>query len=231
MYRLLSFNLSITTPTFGKPLTIEVDESVALGNVGNTSYYKAWNHAGTHIDAPAHMLLDGKPYTSFPIQDFVFHNPCLIDTPKEANQLITSEDLRPYERAVAGCDLLLLRTGFTRYRAVDPARYRDQNPGLSVDAARYLGSSRCPLLKAIGIDTISVAAMAHLAEGVEAHKTLFRREDGSSVFLIEDVDLTADLTHLKRVLVAPLFIEGLDSGPCTIIAELQTDEREAGASS
>ncbi len=37
MYRLLSFNLSITTPTFGQPLTIEVDESVELGNVDNTS--------------------------------------------------------------------------------------------------------------------------------------------------------------------------------------------------
>ena len=226
MYALLSFSLSATTPTLGKPLKIEVDESIELGHLGNTFYYTAWNHAGTHIDAPAHMLLEGKPLTAFPIQDFVFHRPYLLDVPKEANQLITAEDLYLHEQKIKDCDLLLLRTGFTRYREADPARYRDQNPGLSTDAGHYLSGARFPLLRAVGIDAISMAAPAHISEGVEAHKILFCREDGSSVFLIEDMDLSSDLSQMKRVFVVPLFIEGLDSGPCTIIAEIRTGEGE-----
>lgn len=228
MYTLLSFSLSATTPTLGKSLEIVVDESLELGHVGNTFYYTTWNHAGTHIDAPAHMLAEGKPFTAFRIGEFIFDRPCLIDVPKEPNQLITSKDLRPYEDVIADSDLLLLRTGFTSYRRTEPIRYRDENPGLSVDVARYLGSTRFPQLRAVGIDAISMAAMAHLSEGVEAHKILFRREGGTSVFLIEDMDLTADLTGMQKVFVAPLFIEGLDSGPCTIIAEIDVDERHKG---
>ena len=222
-FRLLSFRLSAAAPAPGArtPLSLRVDESIEQGHLGNTFYYTAWNHAGTHIDAPAHMLRAGKPITDFQIHDFIFEHPCVVDVPKGDSQLITSVDLQPYEGGIAKCDLLLLRTGFTRYRATDPVRYRDQNSGLSTEVAHYLSSTRFPLLRAIGIDTISMAATAHVLEGVQAHKNLFAREDGSSVFLIEDVDLTSDLTQLQRVFVVPLFIEGLDSSPCTIIAEIE----------
>jgi len=223
MFTLLSFSLSVTAPTPGgrEPLRIRVDESIEDGYPGNTFYYTSWNHAGTHVDAPAHMLAEGKRITEYQIGDFIFEHPLLVDVPKEDSRLVTSEDLRPYEGRIAACDLLLLRTGFTRYREIDPVRYRDHNPGLSIDVARYLNSSRFPSLKAIGIDAISMAATARVHEGIEAHKILFSREDGSSVFLIEDMDLTYDLTHLKRVFVVPLFIEGLDSSPCTIVAEIE----------
>lgn len=223
-FRLLSFSLSATTPAPGArtPLRLQVDESIEQGHLGNTFYYTAWNHAGTHIDAPAHMLRAGKPITDFQIHDFIYEYPCVVDVPKGDSELITSMDLQPYEEIIAKCDLLLLRTGFTRYRATDPVRYRDQNPGLSTDVASYLNSTRFPLLRAIGIDTISMAATTHVLEGVQAHKILFAREDGSSVFLIEDVDLTSDLTRLRRVFVVPLFIEGLDSSQCTIIAEIES---------
>lgn len=222
-FKLLSFSLSATAPTPGArtPLSLRVDESIEQGHLGNTFYYTAWNHAGTHIDAPAHMLRTGKPITAFQIHDFIFERPCVVDVPKGDSQLITSVDLQPCEEIIAKCDLLLLRTGFTRYRATDPIRYRDQNPGLSTEVAHYLSSTRFPLLRAIGIDTISMAATSHVLEGVQAHKILFAREDGSSVFLIEDVDLTSDLTQLRRVFVVPLFIEGLDSSPCTIMAEIE----------
>jgi len=221
MFTLLSFSLSVTTPTPGgrEPLRIKTDESIDEGHLGNTFYYTAWNHTGTHIDAPAHMLPQGKPITAFQIDDFIFERPYLVDVPKGDSQLISSADLEPNEEAIATCDLLLLRTGFTRYRDVDPVRYRDQNPGLSIEVAYYLNSTRFPHLRAIAIDTISMAATAHVLEGVQAHKILFAREDGSHVFLIEDVNLSADLTGLQRVFVVPMFIDGLDSSPCTIIAD------------
>jgi arylformamidase len=225
MFVLLSFTLSIATPTPGgrEPLKLQVDESIEDGYPGNTFYYTGWNHAGTHIDAPAHMLAGGKRITEYQIDDFIFDRPVLVDVPKGDSQLVSAEDLRPYEDDIAACDLLLLRTAFTQYREDDPVRYRDQNPGLSTGVARYLDSPRFPSLRAIGTDAISIAAAADVQEGIEAHKLLFCRKDGSSVLLIEDMDLACDLTGLKRVFVVPWFIEGLDSSPCTVIAEIETD--------
>ena len=222
MFILLSFTLSASTPIPGgrTALSVHVDESVEQGNLGNTFYYTAWNHAGTHVDAPGHMLPRGKVITDLDISYLVFEHPYLVNVPKKDDQLITADDLRPHADVLAQSDLLLLRTGFTEHRGADPSRYRDHNPGLSIEVARYLSSHHFPRLRAIGIDSISMAAAAHALEGLEAHKILFAKNDQHPVVLIEDMDLSADLTHLKRVIVAPLFIEGLDSSPCTVIAEV-----------
>ena len=218
----LSYPLSVTTPAPGGRLAlkIQVDETLAMGLPGNTYYYTAWNHAGTHIDAPAHMLSNGKPITAYSFDNFVFEQPVLANVPKQDDQLIVPEDLEPYEVALKNCDLLLLRTAFSLYRKTDPFRYRERSPGLSVDIARYLNSNRFPRLRAIGIDAISMAATNHLSEGIQAHKILFQREDGSSIFLVEDMDLAHDLTAIESVFVVPMYIEGLDSSPCTVVAEM-----------
>jgi arylformamidase len=228
MFILLSFTLSSSTPTpGGRPaLSILIDESVERGNPGNTFYYTAWNHAGTHVDAPGHMLRGQKVITDLSISHLIFEHAHLVDVPKKDDQLITADDLRPHANAIAQSDLLLLRTGFTEYRGADPSRYRDHNPGLSIEVARYLSSHHFPRLRAIGIDSISMAAAAHAFEGLEAHKILFAKNDQRPTVLIEDMDFSADLTHLRRVIVAPLFIEGLDSSPCTVIAEVAADPED-----
>jgi arylformamidase len=217
----LSYPLSVATPAPGGRLAlkIQVDETLEMGMPGNTYYYTVWNHSGTHIDAPAHMLSGGKPISSYSFDHFVFEQPVLADVPKHDDQLIVPEDLEPYIAALKNCDLLLLRTAFSIYRRTDPARYRDRSPGLSLDVARYLNSRQFPKLRAIGIDAISMAATNHLSEGIQAHKTLFSREDNSAVFLIEDMDLAHDLTEMESVFVVPIYIEGLDSSQCTVIAE------------
>jgi arylformamidase len=230
---LLSYVLSTTAPAPGGrvPLRLQVDESIEQGFPGNTYYYTAWNHAGTHVDAPAHMLSGGRSITDFSLEDFVFERPVLVEVPKEDDQLITAGDLRPHEKTIADCDLLLLRTGFSRHRKDDPSRYRDQNPGLSSDVAFYLDSTRFAMLRAIGIDAISMAAANHISEGIQAHKIVFSRADGSSILLIEDMNLAFDLSQLRRVFVVPMFIEGLDSSPCTVVAEIEvagiSDEERA----
>lgn len=220
MFVLLSFPLATDTPTPGgrTPLTLRVDESLAQGHVGNTFFYTAWNHAGTHVDGPAHMLAEGHKVSDFPIERFIFQHPRLIEVPKGNDELITAADLRPYKAAIAEADLLLLRTDFTRYRRSEPLRYRDRNPGLSAEVAHYLADAPFSSLRAIGIDAISMASVAHLDEGIEAHQILFARQP-EGIFLIEDMDLRADLRHLKRIYVVPWFVEGVDSSHCTIIAE------------
>ena len=148
----LSYPLTVITPApGGRPaLKIEIDETLDMGLPGNTYYYTVWNHAGTHIDAPAHMLSSGKPITAYSFDHFVFERPVLADVPKQDDQLIVPEDLAPHEVVLKNCDLLLLRTTFSRYRKADPERYRDRSPGLSADVARYLNSTQFPRLRLSG---------------------------------------------------------------------------------
>ena len=73
-----------------------------------------------------------------------------------------------------------------------------------------------PHLPAIGLDTVSLACMQHLEDGLEAHRILLRGE-GRRFLIIEDMNLDFDLSRLQQVIALPLFIEGIDSAPCTVM--------------
>ena len=219
MYVLLSHRFTEQTPAPGgrTALSIQVDESLDAGAVGNTFYYTLWNHAGTHIDGPAHMVPNAVSVADLPVDYFVFAHPCVLDVPKEDGELIFADDLSREEALIRNCDLLLLRTGFERHRSSDPVRYRDKSPGLSVDVARYLSAERFGSVRAIGIDTISMACPLSVEEGVEAHRILFSRTGPQPLVLIEDMSLGCDLSLVRRVFALPLYVRGLDSCPCTVL--------------
>ncbi len=226
MFRLLSHPLAPDTPTPGARLPLELvpDEMVARGDPGNTAYVRFWNHAGTHLDAPAHMLPDGTAVWQLEASDLVFERPLVLDVPKDDNELVTESDLVAHAHALSRCDLLLLRTGHHRWRLADPVRFRDRNPGLSAAAARYLVRPEFSGLRAVGIDAISIAANAHLPEGIEAHRILFSATRPRPLLIVEDLDLHSDLANLSWVIVAPFVAAGLDSSPCTVIAQLGLHE-------
>ncbi|GAI00260.1 unnamed protein product, partial [marine sediment metagenome] len=70
---------------------------------------------------------------------------------------------------------------------------------------------------AIGMDTISLAAIKHLDEGMNAHKVLLNGIDRK--FLIyEAMDLSSNLLYeLSEVIALPWLIKKIDSAPCTIL--------------
>ena len=222
MFILLSFPLTEDAPAPGgrTALRIETDESLALGAVGNTYRYTVWNHAGTHVDGPAHMLEGKASIAEMPIDRFDFRRPLLVDIPPGDSRLVTSADLRGLEDELLECDLLLLRTGSCRHRHSDPLRYRDRNPGLSVEVAEFLTGGSAPRLRAAGIDSISMACTEHLDEGLKAHHVLLGAAE--PVVLVEDMNLTDAPLRLARVLVVPLFVRGIDSCQCTVLAEPAT---------
>jgi arylformamidase len=214
---LLSHHLSSSTPSFagGKSLTITPIKEIATGGSSNNYSFSMPCHLGTHIDAPRHFSDEGRPIASFSIEDLVFTRPALVDIPREAGQLIERSDLEPFEDQIRGCDILLLRTGFERFRDSDPTKFSTEDPGLSGSSARYLAGFAG--LRALGLDSISLSSVPHREEGRTAHRTLLA---GREFFIIEDMHL-ADYPSksVARIVVAPLFMEGVDSAPCTVIAE------------
>jgi len=221
MYLKLSYDLTVDTviPMEGFPLKLKRASSIEKGEISNTFYFEVNNHAGSHIDAPNHFYQNGKRIADFDISSFVFEKPLVIDVPKQDSELITSVDLEPFYSRISNCDLLLLRTGFSRYRNSQPLRYARKNPGLSGEAATFI-KENCKGMRALAIDSISMAAAERLKEGIEAHRILLG-DRHRPILLIEDINLKYDLAGLKRVIVLPLFIRGIDSSPCTVMAEIE----------
>jgi kynurenine formamidase len=185
------------------------------GDVSNLYVLQFSNHTGTHIDAPRHFVRNGLSISDFGLSEFVFGRPLCLDVSVGDGEILQPSSFAPHFAAISDCDLLLLRTGYARVRRVDPARYSTFAPGMSVEGAQYIAQN-FPNLRALGLDTVSLACMQHLEEGLEAHRVLLNGE-GKRFLIIEDMNLDRDLSRLKQVFALPLFIDGVDSAPCTVM--------------
>jgi len=179
------------------------------------------NHAGTHVDAPAHFISGGRPISDYSLDELIFENPMLIGCPKTPGGQIGLGDIST--KKLEDIDCLLLRTGFGRFRKKDPETYRTQNPGITPEAIQWIRKEH-PRIRCIGVDSISISAFQDREQGREAHKTAFKKEDysGEPLLIIEDMKLSAITTHdkLKKVLIIPWQISGIDSAPCVVLAEV-----------
>ena len=158
-----------------------------------------------------------------PLDRFVYAHPVLLDIPKVDAELVRREELEPHEAAIAGADVLLLRTGWSAIRDSDPVRYAHEGPGVSPDACTYLIDG-FPGLKALALDCISLAAYRRIdPDGIVAHQILCGVGRGDRyVLIIEDLDLSAypPGPPPARLYAIPLFPAGTDSSPCTVFIEL-----------
>jgi arylformamidase len=220
MYIRISYTIRTDAPTSSddvKPMVIHPLQRIAAGDLSNLSRIEITNHSGTHIDAPNHFNATGRRLVNFPIEDFIFTRPVVIDVPKTDNELITPSDLSRYEERLAACDLLLIRTGFSQYRSTDPERYRWNTPGVSPEAAQYL-MDRLQNLRALGLDFISLEWTKDLPHNYRAHQILLG-DNEHPMMIIEDMNLDFGDLIPRRVYAFPLFFDELDSSPCTVVGE------------
>ena len=123
-YILLSYTITKNTPTYGSNPAVDVQryQSISSGNACNTSIIKIHNHLGTHADAPKHFWDEGRNIADYDVNELIFRSPLVIDIPKSPKEMINLEDLVHFKNKLKKCDILLLRTGFWKYR--DKETYR-----------------------------------------------------------------------------------------------------------
>lgn len=227
-YARLSYDTGPSMPLYPgtQQVIIKPGKEILKGDSCNTLVVTFSNHTGTHIDAPKHFWDSGRSICDYQIEDFIFKKPLLIDCTKSIDEMIIADDLSHHINR-SDPDLLLIRTGFNKYRAERPVDYNSEAPGyiycnknpyLSAEAAVWLREQH-KSIKAIGVDCISIASHAHREIGRETHRILLKESDsvGQPILIIEDMNLSGDLKHLHEVIIAPLFIENADSTPCTVI--------------
>ena len=181
-------------------------ESVATFEVNHfrETRLRLFSHTGTHVDAPAHMLKDGKFLENLPVEQF-FGRARVMDCRCYApGACIPVEDLPPLENL----DFLLLSTGWEEKWG--SAEYLGKFPVLSRAAVeRIAGSS----LKGVGVDAMSVDPMD--SRDYFAHKTLL----GAEMIILENLAGMAPLLGAEVELIAlPMKYLGADGAPVRVVA-------------
>ena len=115
------------------------------------------DHAGTHVDAPAHFDADPAARTidQIPLEDFFLDAVCLDLSAKPLKSDISVDDLKR-ARDAAGVDIrprdmVLLEMAFTR-RCTSAEAYLTDFPGLTKDSATWLGQQGIAMF---GVEAVS----------------------------------------------------------------------------
>ena len=168
----------------------------------------------SHLDTSAHVFEDGFHITDFSPEELVFRAPVLIDLTLGDGQVVTPRHLEPFLPRIIKADMLMVRFGYGPVRRDEPARYCASCPGFGIPAAKWLRQN-CSELRCIGIDVPSFACIAHLDETMAAHNAFLEGE--RRMLIIEEMKLEGDLTGLTEIRINPWMVEGMHSGPCTVV--------------
>jgi len=221
MYRLLSYPITSHMPAWPDSPQLELEKKLQIenGDVANTFMIHFYNHIGTHYDAPNHYVSGAKTISELHLNRFIYEAPLLLDIPKDSCEKVTPADLIPYEEQISRCDLLMIRTGFSKYRSKNPPIYEEQGPGISSECAEYL-ITNFKNISALAVDFVSLASFSDQEDGNKAHQILLGMYSDHFICGIEDVDMeNVNSNNLMRVFAFPLFIKGIDSAPVTVIAQ------------
>lgn len=218
----MSYTLDAKDPGWpnSPKVTREVVTSYEKGDVFRSCNVTYYDHFGTHIDGPSHFNPKGIDVTDQPISDFIYKNPLIIELPKKEEEKILKEDLINYEEELKKVDLLLIRTGFAKLkRGTEPRVYEEHGPGFSSEACQWLVDNFKDI-KAVGFDFISLNCYQDLEDGVKAHQIMLGSKNWINI--IEDVGLEyIENNKPVKIYAIPLFVEGADSSPVTMWAEVE----------
>lgn len=171
-------------------------------------------HAGTHVDAPVHVVPNGKSIEELPLDAFVGPG-AVIPVEKGGGEEVTAADLEGSGVPVGRGDVLMLHTGWDAKFESDEY---NMHPYLSVDAAEWIVERG---VKLFGIDCITVDLPTPLRpKGFDfpVHRTLL----GNDVLIAENVTNLGAITGRKnRIMALPLKVQGSDAAHARIVAELR----------
>ncbi|WP_331618391.1 cyclase family protein [Serpentinicella sp. ANB-PHB4] len=162
-----------------------------------------FSHTGTHMDAPAHIIKEGKTLDQFDVSQFLGEGMVLeVDNTRRAT--IDLDYISTFENRIKIIDFIILKTGWDQYWGND--QYFSQYPVLSPEAATWLANFTN--LKGIGIDAISI------------DKEGDRMLTNHHIFLKNNIVIIENLTNLEPLInksflfsCLPMKIENADGSP------------------
>lgn len=160
----------------------------------NDHVFSMSTHVGTHIDAPNHMVKDGKTLDQIPIEQFIGRG-----------RLVEGLDFTQVKQAgIEEGDIVLFKTGMADHWGKD--EYYKKYPEISEEVANYLVEKK---VKMVGMD---IASPDH--PPFKIHKILL----GANVLIIENLTNLDKLVGKEFTVYALPIKLALDGAPARVIA-------------
>lgn len=196
----LSVILNEETPVYPGDPNVKITAAGNLENDGYCDHYiSIGTHAGTHIDAPMHMVKNGASLDKIPLDQFIGQGK-YVEIVDDNFDVVRNVDIEEG-------DIVIFHTGMSDKYA-EPMYFEDY-PVLSKETAQYLISKK---VKMVGLDTGS----ADIDEDFPIHKLLL----SNNILIIENL---TNLSALKgkefKIYALPLHLQ-IDGSPARVVAEI-----------
>ena len=196
----LTMPIDEKTPVFPGDPKQEIKQFATIKENGWNEKRLTFNsHFSTHIDAPFHMVENGKKLTDFPIEAFI-GEAIVIDA---RNQRQIGPDLSNVRKN----DIVFFFTGHTGKAYSD--KFFENNPVISIETAQELIKKK---IKIVGLDSYSPDN-----EPFEVHKLFFKH----NILIVENLVNLDKLSDKRfKCYIMPLKIQDADGAPCRVIGIL-----------
>lgn len=198
----LSVRLNEDTPVFPGDPKLEIKTAGTFETEGYLGHgLQMGTHAGTHIDAPAHMIEGAKTLDKFPVETFVGRGRYVL----VKDNLFSLEAVQAAD--IQEGDIVLFNTEMS-YISHDPSYFTDY-PVMSEAIASYLVERK---VKMVGLDTCS----ADKDPSFPVHSILL----GHDILIIENLTNLEQLSGMEATITALPIKLDLDGAPARVIAEV-----------
>ena len=193
----------------GDPAPILSKGSTITKDGCRTTQLTLCSHTGTHMDAPAHLLRDGRSLDEMPMSQFSGRATALDVS--GVGPVITAEFLRSRHDDIYCADYVLLCTGWESRWGTE-AYLEDTSPVPDEEAAHYLVSCG---LKGVGTDALSVDRLG----GPPTVHTILMKADA---VILESLCLEKVRGRKDFLFFAlPMKFQNTDGAPIRAFAELR----------
>lgn len=159
------------------------------------------SHTGTHIDAPSHVIEEGKNIEQFSLSTFI--GLCRVIDLTESNESISSADLQKHN--IKRDERILVKT---KNSDIGYEEFYNDYVYLAPEAAKYLAIKDIMLF---GIDYLSVKQRG--AKDNTAHTALLSK----NIPIIEGLNLQNVEAGNYFLVALPLEFTGLDGSPARVV--------------
>ncbi|MCI2058091.1 MAG: cyclase family protein [Oscillibacter sp.] len=195
----------------GSPAPVMTTTATLLRNGYHETLMQLSSHAGTHMDAPSHLLQNGFSLDVVPVSQFYGRAAVLDVSELGEGGVITEKFLRARNEDLLSADFVLFYTGWEK--KWDSPDYFGKFPVPDTDAARYLVSCG---LKGIGTDALSVDPLD--SRDLPVHRVLL----GGGLVIVECLCLRKIIGREDVMFFSlPLKFGEADGAPVRAVAEFR----------
>ena len=194
---------------FKKDLTYEKDGIEA-------SSFSISAHALTHLDAPLHVVPNGKSIDSFSV-DYFIGDAAVLDIPKGKNEAITAGDMERAGKHAKDGDIVLIRTGWLE--KMWGREELSDSPYLTEDGAKWLVKLKARIAGYDFIEDYMVREFSRTGrlkgEDLVVHQILLR----NGILNLEYVYNLSKVSKPRvRLIALPIPLKDCDGSPSRVVA-------------